>query len=103
MRRQSSAQFPAGQSTDASRDVTKSRFHAVMEAAAHSGLLGEKSRRIGGRISPALLEQAKNHTGIMSDTDLIEFALATVALDDDFGRTFRETRGTVDPDLKLGF
>jgi hypothetical protein len=29
--------------------------------------------------------------------------LANVALDDDFGRTFRKTRGTVDPDLKLGF
>lgn len=49
------------------------------------------------------IEQAKNHTGIMTDTELIEFALATVALDDDFGKTFRETRGTVDPDLKLGF
>lgn len=103
MPRQSGTQFPANPSTDTPRDVSKSRFHAVMEAAADSGLLGEKSKRIGGRISPALLEQAKNHTGIMTDTDLIEFALATVALDDDFRKTFRETRGTVDPDLKLGF
>jgi hypothetical protein len=83
--------------------VSKARFEAVMKAAEHSGLLGEKSKRIGGRISPALIEQAKKHTGIETDTDLIEFALANVALDDDFGRTFRKTRGTVDPDLKLGF
>lgn len=103
MPRQTSVQSATGQPIDTPRDVSKSRFQAVMEAAAHSGLLGEKSKRIGGRISPALLEQAKNHTGIMTDTDLIEFALATVALDDNFGRTFRETRGTVDPDLKLGF
>ena len=83
--------------------VSKARFEAVMKAAEHSGLLGEKSKRIGGRISPALVDQAKKHTGIKTDTDLIEFALATVALDDDFGETFRKTRGTVDPDLKLGF
>lgn len=103
MPRQTDAQSVAGKSTNTPRDVSKSRFHAVMEAAARSGLLGEKSKRIGGRISPALLEQAKNNTGIITDTDLIEFALATVALDDNFGRIFRETHGTVDPDLKLGF
>lgn len=83
--------------------VSRARFEAVMKAAAHSGLLGEKSKRIGGRISPELIEQAKKHTGIETDTDLIEFALANVALDDNFGATFRKTRGTVDPDLKLGF
>lgn len=83
--------------------ANKARFDAVMRAAEHSGLLGEKSKRIGGRISPALIEQAKKHTGIETDTDLIEFALANVALDDDFGSVFRKTRATVDPDLKLGF
>ncbi|WP_223218210.1 hypothetical protein [Rhizobium wenxiniae] len=103
MPRQTSTQPPVLKSADAPHGVSRSRFDAVMEAAARSGLLGDKSKRIGGRISPALLEQAKNHTGIMTDTDLIEFALATVALDENFGRTFRETRGTVDPDLKLGF
>ncbi|MEK1925972.1 MAG: hypothetical protein AAAB11_11120, partial [Rhizobium giardinii] len=62
--------------------VSRARFEAVMQAAEHSGLLGEKSKRIGGRISPELIEQAKKHTGIETDTDLIEFALANVALDD---------------------
>ncbi|OWZ88989.1 hypothetical protein B9J07_35445 [Sinorhizobium sp. LM21] len=74
-----------------------------MKAAEHSGLLGEKSRRSGGRISTALIEQANKHTGIESDNDLIEFALAAVALDDDFGSAFRKIRRTVNPDLKLGF
>ncbi|UCM24073.1 hypothetical protein [Ensifer adhaerens] len=82
---------------------SKARIDAVMKAAEHSSLLGEKSKRIGGRISPALIEQAKKHTGIETDTDLIEFALAAVALDDDFRSAFRKIRGTVDPDLKLGF
>ena len=74
-----------------------------MKAAEHSGLLGEKSRKSGGRISTALIEQANKHTGIESDNDLIEFALAAVALDDDFGSAFRKIRRTVNPDLKLGF
>lgn len=74
-----------------------------MQAAERSGLLGEKSGRIGGRVSPALVRQAKRQTGIEADTDLIEFALATIALDDNFAEMFREARGKVDPELKLGF
>ncbi|CAN7735719.1 hypothetical protein ACI2KT_27840 [Ensifer adhaerens] len=72
-----------------------------MKAAEHSGLLGEKSRKSGGRISTALIEQANKHTGI--ESDMTEFALAAVALDDDFGSAFRKIRRTVNPDLKLGF
>jgi hypothetical protein len=83
--------------------VGKARFEAVMRAAERSGLLREKSSRIGGRVSPALVRQAKRQTGIETDTDLIEFALATVALEDNFAEAFKECRGKVDPDLKLGF
>jgi hypothetical protein len=83
--------------------VSKARFEAVMRAAEQSGLLSEKSGRIGGRVSPALVRQAKRQTGIETDTDLIEFALATVALEDSFAEAFRKSRGKVDPGLKLGF
>jgi hypothetical protein len=83
--------------------VSKARFEAVMLAAEQSGLLSEKGSRIGGRVSPALVRQAKRQTGIETDTDLIEFALATVALEDNFAETFKESRGKVDPTLKLGF
>jgi hypothetical protein len=79
------------------------RFEAVMRAAEQSGLLSEKSGRIGGRVSPALVKQAKRQTGIETDTDLIEFALATVALEDNFSEAFKQSRGKVDPELKLGF
>lgn len=74
-----------------------------MRAAEQSGLLAEKSGRIGGRVSPALIRQAKRLTGIQTDTDLIEFALATVALEDNFADVFKKSRGKVDPELKLGF
>ena len=83
--------------------VSKARFEAVMQAAEQSGLLSEKSGRIGGRVSPALVRQAKRQTGIETDTDLIEFALATVALEDNFAEAFKESRGKVDAELKLGF
>jgi hypothetical protein len=82
--------------------VSKARFEAVMLAAEQSGLLSEKGSRIGGRVSPALVRQAKRQTGIETDTDLIEFALATVALEDNFAEVFKESRGKVDPTLKLG-
>jgi hypothetical protein len=83
--------------------VHETRVGAVMAAAERSGLLHEKSGRIGGRVSPELVKQAKAQTGIETDTDLIEFALANVALDDKFAESFKAVRGTVDPDLKLGF
>lgn len=84
-------------------DVGKARVEAVMQAAAQSGLLTRKSSRIAGRVSPALVKQAKRQSGIETDTDLIEFALATVALEDRFAKTFKKSRGKVAPELKLGF
>ena len=83
--------------------IGKARFEAVMRAAEQTGLLSEKGSRIGGRVSSALVKQAKRQTGIETDTDLIEFALATVALEDNFAAAFKQSRGKVDPRLKLGF
>jgi hypothetical protein len=87
--------------TDA--DGRRVRIRAVMMAAERSGLLKEKTGRIAGRVSAALVAQAKKRTGIQTDTDLIAFALANVALEDDFAETFKKVRGAVDADLKLGF
>jgi len=74
-----------------------------MAAAERSGLLKEKRGRIAGRVSAALVAQAKKRTGIQTDTDLIAFALANVALEDDFAETFKKVHGKVDADLKLDF
>jgi hypothetical protein len=84
---------------------TKVREHigAVLMAADEAGLLGEKDARVGARISRVLLHNARQRTGITSDSELIEFALANVALADDFAETYRRLEGTVDPDLKLGY
>src|SRR3984893_3715590 len=39
--------------------ISRARFEAVMQAAEQSGLLSEKSGRIGGRVSPALVYTAR--------------------------------------------
>jgi hypothetical protein len=93
----------AGKRAAAKDDVRLVRIEAVMKAAERSGLLKEKTGRIAGRVSTALVAQAKKQTGIRTDTDLIEFALANVALEDDFIEAFKKVRGKVDPDLKLGY
>jgi len=85
------------------RASPEERFEAVIRAAERSGLLKSKDTRISGRVSPVLVAQAKRRTGIAKDTDLIEFALASVALEDGFAETFRKLRGTVDPNVKLGY
>jgi hypothetical protein len=79
------------------------RLETVMKAAERSGLLTKKSSRIAGRVSPTLVRQAKKRTGIRTDTDLIEFALANVALEDNFADAFKAARGKVDGKLELGF
>ncbi len=83
--------------------ISKARFEAIMRASEQSGLLIEKTGWIGGRVSQALVKQAKRQTGIETDTGLIEFALATVALEDHFAEAFKKSRGKVDPEWKLGF
>jgi hypothetical protein len=79
------------------------RVHTVIEAAENAGLMQEKTGRIGGRVSPRLIAEAKRRTGIQADSDLIAFALANVALEDDFAQAFKTARGRVDPELDLGF
>lgn len=74
---------------------------AVLDHAAKAGLLGEKDGRIAGRVSSDLIARAKSRTGIRSDSDLLAFALANVAIEDNSGATFVRVRGTVDPAMDL--
>jgi len=82
---------------------SRDRVSAVMARAAQVGLFDKESGRIGARVSTTLIEKARARTGLTSDTDLMKFALASVALEDDFAETFAEVRGSVDPALKLDF
>jgi hypothetical protein len=77
----------------------------VLEAARADGLMpeGEKDARVSGRIHRKLLDAAKAKTGIQSETALLEYALAKVAIEDDFGQVLLCLRGTVSKDVDLEF
>jgi hypothetical protein len=76
---------------------------AVLCRATDMGLMGTEIHQVGARLPTKLLEQAKKRTGIASTTDLLAFALANVAVEDNFANAFVAARGRIDPDLDIGF
>ena len=81
---------------------TPSRHQATLKQARAAGLLGRtKNARITGRVSAKLVAAAKKRTGIKSDTGVIEVALATLALEDDFGSKLVRRKGSVPKDIDL--
>jgi hypothetical protein len=71
-------------------------------ASRHQATLAQaKNARITGRVSARLVAAAKKRAGITSDTDVIEVALATLALEDDFGAKLVGRKGTVPKDIDL--
>lgn len=76
---------------------------AVLGRASEMGLVGAELQQVGARLPKRLILQAKKRTGIDSTTDLILFALANLAVEDDFPQAFIAARGKLDPDLDIGF
>ncbi len=50
-----------------------------------------------------LIQTAKEQSGLTSDTELLEYALAKVALEDNFGPKILARKGRVSKDLDLEF
>lgn len=73
----------------------EARKAAILQLAREHGLLTAKDRQLGGRFPSDLVERAKQVTGIASDTELLTYALAKVALEDDFGQRLVARRGRV--------
>jgi hypothetical protein len=79
-----------------SRTLASVRNLATLESARAVGLLGDaKDARIAGRVSSRLIAAAKKSAGLSSDTDVIEMALARLALEDDFGARLVRNKGSV--------
>jgi hypothetical protein len=64
---------------------------------------GERNQVVRGRMPKALVAQAKKRTGVISDTDLIELALANIAVADDYAEWLIARRGTIDREANLEF
>jgi hypothetical protein len=80
--------------------AAKARF--ALEAARSSRLLeGEKTRLLSARLNERLVAAAKERTGITSDTQLVELALASLAVGDDFGEWLVSQGGRLNPDFDI--
>lgn len=74
----------------------------LLEEAKSSGLLaGDKTAHVSIRTTHALIAAAKERTGIESTTELVELALATLALPDPVTRYMVDTYGALGPDHQL--
>lgn len=82
-------------------DAVVARRKRVVEAARAAGLLAGGDSALGARIPSALVSQAKQRTGIRSTTDLVEYALAKVALEDDFGAKLVAQKGAIPADIVI--
>jgi hypothetical protein len=80
------------------------KLNEVMVIAEQEGLLcGERTEMVRGRMPEALVARAKKRTGITSNTDLIEVALANIAVEDDYADWLLSRRGSVTPEADLEF
>jgi len=97
--------MPTKQKRKTTETVSASRRHRidlVMNEARNAGLVGgPKDTVIRGRVAKSLVKAAKARAGVTSDTELLEIALSSFALEDDFGEKFLKRKGAIDPDLKL--
>jgi hypothetical protein len=80
------------------------KLREVMVIAEEQGLLrGDRTQVVRGRMPEALVARAKKRTGIASDTDLLEVALANIAVADEYPDWLLSRRGSVDPEADLEF
>jgi hypothetical protein len=86
------------------RELVATRNRVTLESARAAGLLGGVKRaRVAGRVSAELVAAAKKSAGVSSDTDVIEVALAKLALEDDFGAKLVRNKGAIPHELDIEF
>ncbi len=84
-------------------EAPRRRHAAVIDTARQAGLLSGENGRIAGRVRETLIQTAKEQSGLTSDTELLEYALAKVALEDNFGPKILARKGRVSRDNDLEF
>lgn len=80
-----------------------SRIEATLGAARLEGLFeGQKVKQLSGRVHPRLMEAAGSKSGLRG-SKLLEYALAKVALEDDYAEGLLALSGQIDRDVDLEF
>jgi hypothetical protein len=85
------------------KDIDDLRHRMTMAAGVSMGLFSDKDTRISSRLPSRLVEEAMAKSGITNMTALVEYALARVATEDDFGERLLKREGSVDKRLNLEF
>ena len=70
---------------------------ALIEEARLAGLLDDKTEHVSFRASKALIDAAKQQTGLLSTTDFGIAALTMLARPDPVAAVMRRTRGSLGP------
>jgi hypothetical protein len=73
----------------------------MLSTAAAIGLRQGEKKRVSGYVHVALMDAAVARSGL-EGSDLLEYALAKVALEDDFVEQLLGRAGTVNRDIDLG-
>ncbi len=73
----------------------------LYQAAAAGYLEGQKSERVGGRVPKSLISAAMDKSGIQSPSELLEYALSKVAIEDDFGKKLLSLKGSIPDDVEF--
>lgn len=82
--------------------AVSTRVAATLSTAAAIGLTrGRKDKRLSGRTHAKLVAAAASRSGL-NGSDLLEYALARVALEDDFAEQLLAREGTIGRDVDLG-
>ena len=82
--------------------LTNTRLKYAVVALERSGALaGARSQKLSTRVDPGLLAAARRRTGLRSDSDLVNAALAVVAAGDDFGAWLVTQAGRLPEDFEL--
>ena len=79
-------------------------FYSVLRGASNAGLLSDsETQHVSIRVPRALLQAAKEETGISSNTDLGILALSAVAQPDPVTAYMKRTRGTLGKEFELEY
>jgi hypothetical protein len=100
-RHKSIGKSQAGKGSAGASDSARPVPATLSHASAAGYLRGRKSERIGGRVSPRLLSAAMEKSGLRSQAELLEYALAKVALEDDYAAKLLAMKGSVADDVDL--
>ena len=82
--------------------ILSARLNFALSILAENGKLkGVRSERVSARVDPGLIEAAGVNTGFENDSDLVNAALAVLAMPDDFGPWFVSQAGRLPKDFEL--